>query len=141
MSISGLAHVNLIVPAGSLDLANDFYGATLGLKARPVPALQKDTLAWFDIGDSGQQVHIAFGPDEVESRRHPCFAVPSAEALHALQTRIWEHFQRGGPSAPRQADQPGEQNSGSKGVEYPSRFFARDYAGESSDTWEPGQRG
>lgn len=100
MSISGLAHVNLIVPKGSLDQAHEFYGDTLGLTPRPVPVLQKDTLAWFDIADSGQQVHIAFGPEEVESRRHPCFSVPSAEALLALQTKIWEHHKRGGSSAP-----------------------------------------
>lgn len=44
--ISGLAHVNLTVPAGTLDQANAFYGDTLGLTARPVPQLQKGTLAW-----------------------------------------------------------------------------------------------
>lgn len=130
MSISGLAHVNLIVPEGSLDLAQDFYATTLGLTPRPVPALQRDSLAWFDIGNSGQQVHIAFGPDEIESRRHPCFQLPSAEALYELQTRIWEHYTRGGKSAPRQADEPGKANSGAKGEEYPTRFFARDFAGK-----------
>lgn len=129
MSIKGIAHINLIIPSGTLELANDFYGGTLGLTAREVPSQQKGTLAWFDIGDSGQQVHIAFGPEEVESRRHPCFSLPSGEALLSLQTRIWEHFQKGGHSAPRQADQPGKQNSGEQGVEYPQRFFARDYAG------------
>ena len=71
--ITGIAHVNLTVPAGTLEQANAFYGETLGLKARPVPQLQKGTLAWygltskcwriltdkdrFDIADSGQQVH------------------------------------------------------------------------------------
>ena len=44
--ISGLAHVNLLVPPGTLDQANAFYGETLGLKARPVPQLQKGSLAW-----------------------------------------------------------------------------------------------
>ena len=44
--ISSIAHVNLTVPAGTLDEANTFYGDTLGLKARPVPQLQKGTLAW-----------------------------------------------------------------------------------------------
>ena len=46
---AGLAHVNLTVPEGTLDLANEFYANTLGLTPRPVPALQKDTLAWYDI--------------------------------------------------------------------------------------------
>ena len=44
--ISGIAHVNLTVPSGTLVQANAFYGDTLGLTARPVPELQKGTLAW-----------------------------------------------------------------------------------------------
>lgn len=44
--ITGLAHVNLTVPPGTLEQANAFYGDTLGLKSRPVPQLQKGTLAW-----------------------------------------------------------------------------------------------
>ena len=44
--ISGLAHVNLVVPAGTLDKAHAFYGDTLGLKSREVPELQRGTLAW-----------------------------------------------------------------------------------------------
>jgi catechol 2,3-dioxygenase-like lactoylglutathione lyase family enzyme len=129
MPITGLAHINLVVPTGTLDAANDFYGKTLGLTPRPVPELQRGTLAWFDIGNSSQQVHIAFGPDEAESKRHPCFQLSSPEALLELQGKIYEHYQRGGESAPRQADQPGQVNSGAQGKEYPSRFFARDYAG------------
>ena len=103
MSILSLAHVNLTVPSGTLAQANEFYGTTLGLTARPVPALQRDSLAWFDIGDSGQQVHIAFGdgrelrdnlPDAegdggaggasskwAGTRRHPCFRLASGEEL------------------------------------------------------------
>lgn len=130
MSITGIAHINLIVPEGSLPLAKEFYGGTLGLKPRPVPSKQQGTLAWFDIGDSGQQVHIAFGPVEVESRRHPCFQLPSPEALVALQRKIWDHYLRKDQSAPRQADEPGNVNSGSQGSEYPTRFFARDFAGK-----------
>lgn len=45
--ISGLAHVNLLVPAGTLDKAEAFYGGTLGLTPRAVPELQKGTLAWY----------------------------------------------------------------------------------------------
>ena len=44
--ISGLAHVNLLIPSGTLEQANAFYGDTLGLKARQVPELQKGSLAW-----------------------------------------------------------------------------------------------
>jgi catechol 2,3-dioxygenase-like lactoylglutathione lyase family enzyme len=44
--ITGIAHVNLTVPAGTLDLAESFYSDTLGLKRVPVPVLQQGTLAW-----------------------------------------------------------------------------------------------
>ncbi|KAK1038713.1 hypothetical protein LTR33_016065, partial [Friedmanniomyces endolithicus] len=127
--ISGIAHVNMLVPHGTLELANDFYGTTLGLKARPVPAHQKNGLAWFDIGDSGQQIHIAFGSNEVKSSRHPCFRLESGEKLLELRQRIWEHHERGGEAAPSEADKPCGVNSGDQGVEFPQRFFARDYAG------------
>lgn len=110
--IAGLAHVNLIIPPGTLDQAHDFYGTTLGLSARPVPQLQKDRLAWFDIGTSGQQVHIASGADEKESPRHPCFKIESPEKLVELQKRIWEHYERQDAASPRAADKPGGDNSG-----------------------------
>ncbi|KAF7555486.1 hypothetical protein G7Z17_g2172 [Cylindrodendrum hubeiense] len=128
--IAGIAHVNLTVPEGTLDLANEFYANTLGLTPRPVPALQKGTLAWFDIGSSGQQIHVAFGRNaDLESSRHPCFKLESKEALATLQLKIWEHFEVGGSAAPLAADKPGQLDSGAQGVEYPNRFFARDYAG------------
>lgn len=44
--ISGISHVNLLVPAGTLDQARAFYGKTLGFENVPVPVLQRDTLAW-----------------------------------------------------------------------------------------------
>jgi catechol 2,3-dioxygenase-like lactoylglutathione lyase family enzyme len=44
--ITGIAHVNLIVPPGTLHLAESFYGETLGLHRVAVPARQKDMLAW-----------------------------------------------------------------------------------------------
>ncbi|KXJ86289.1 glyoxalase family protein [Microdochium bolleyi] len=142
--ITGLHHINLTVPTGTLDEANAFYAATLGLTPRPVPAAQAGRLAWFDIISASasspesqpqplQQVHIAFGNprdfEHLESTRHPCFRVGSPESLLQLQQRVHEHFQRGGPGAPLAADKPGEENSGAKGAEYPTRFFARDYAG------------
>jgi catechol 2,3-dioxygenase-like lactoylglutathione lyase family enzyme len=130
--ITGLHHINLVVPPGTLHLAHDFYSNTLGLTPRPVPHLQRETLAWFDIGDSGQQVHVAMGkPEDFQhnSSRHPCFKVGQAEHLLALRQKVWEHFERGGEAAPIAADKPGEKDSGAEGVEYPTRFFARDYAG------------
>jgi len=47
--ITGIAHVNLLVPQGTLDEARAFYGTTLGFDIVPVPALQKDRLAWYII--------------------------------------------------------------------------------------------
>ncbi|KAI0477421.1 hypothetical protein GGR56DRAFT_637249 [Xylariaceae sp. FL0804] len=131
--ITGLHHINLVVPPGTLDEASAFYGDTLGLTPRAVPVLQKGTLLWFDLGDSGQQVHVAPGrPADFgeESSRHPCFRVGGgADALLALRRRVHAHLERGGPGAPRAADAPGAESSGEKGAEYPERFFARDYAG------------
>ena len=47
----------------------------------------------FDIGDSGQQVHIAFGQNEnLKSSRHPCFKIHSPDALLALRQRIWVRY-------------------------------------------------
>lgn len=87
--IGGIAHVNLIVPAGTLDAANEFYGNVLGLISVPVPKSMEGKLAWFDITPGGQQIHIAIGPPEVESSRHPCFKIPDADALLSLQERIF----------------------------------------------------
>ena len=44
--ITGLAHINLLVPPGTLDQAYTFYEETLGLTAAEVPPLQKGTIAW-----------------------------------------------------------------------------------------------
>ncbi len=116
--ITGLAHVNLVVPQDTLAAAHAFYGDTLGLVSVPVPALQRGRLAWFNIADSGQQVHVAFGrpvdfdDHTAKSARHPCFRIAEPEALLALQRRIWKHFEGGGDGAPRECDVPGGQSSG-----------------------------
>lgn len=79
------------------------------------------SLTWSLLGVSClgpyQQVHIAFGPDaefleDRKSSRHPCFRLASPEALIELRQRIWDHFVRGGPGAPKEADEPGRENSG-----------------------------
>ena len=132
--ITGLSHINLLVPPGTLPLATAFYSKTLGLRPRPVPAHRVHDLAWFEIGDSGQEVHIA--PDyngsningngngngsdgeDVETKkskwssRHPCFRLGSAEQLEELRVRIWECFEAGGEAAPLEADRPGGVASG-----------------------------
>jgi hypothetical protein len=78
----------------------------------------------FDITPKGQQVHIACGPREVESPRHPCFRLESPEALNKLQQRIWEHYQKGDASAPRTADRPGGENSSEKALFLHFRFLS-----------------
>ncbi|KAJ9101012.1 hypothetical protein QFC20_005296 [Naganishia adeliensis] len=115
--ITQIAHINLTVPRDTLETAAQFYGDTLGLTRVPVPSAQTKELAWFDIGTSGQQVHIAFPAHAAEladstARRHPCFKLASPAALGELQARIWEHYERGGQGAPLQADKPGDMNSG-----------------------------
>jgi hypothetical protein len=47
--LTGIAHVNLTVPTDTLDEAEAFYSNTLGMQRVPVPALQKDRLAWYVI--------------------------------------------------------------------------------------------
>jgi len=44
--ITGIAHINLIVPAGTLNGAKEFYGKTLGLTIVPVPKTMEGKLAW-----------------------------------------------------------------------------------------------
>lgn len=44
--ISGIHHVNILVPDGTLDQATEFYSDTLGLESAPVPELQKGTILW-----------------------------------------------------------------------------------------------
>jgi catechol 2,3-dioxygenase-like lactoylglutathione lyase family enzyme len=44
--ITGIAHVNLTVPPGTLEQAAAFYEGTLGFKRVAVPVLQRETLAW-----------------------------------------------------------------------------------------------
>jgi hypothetical protein len=94
------------------------------------------------------QIHIA--PERgthtpyPTSSRHPCFTFDSPEQLLELQKRIWDHHKSGASSAAMECDEPGQENSGSKvsslaplisklirwqGVEYPTRFFVRDFAG------------
>lgn len=136
--ISGLHHVNLQVPPQTLQLAQQFYADTLGLSQAVVPASMKAHLAWFNIGSSGQQIHItsqhflnqAQMKAQTESPRHPCFKILSEDKLDRLHELIWQLYERGGEGAPVHCDKPGENNAG-QGVagDFPKRFFARDYAG------------
>jgi 4-hydroxyphenylpyruvate dioxygenase-like putative hemolysin len=44
--ITGIHHINLLVPEGTLDDATEFYANTLGLTSTPVPHLQIGRIAW-----------------------------------------------------------------------------------------------
>lgn len=66
----------------------------------------------FNIGSSGQQVHVTCGPTDPEHSRHPCFKLPSQDELEKIKKSIYDHKVRGGPAAPMAADKPGEANSG-----------------------------
>lgn len=68
----------------------------------------------FDIGSSGQQVHISFGATDPEANRHPCFKLSSPEELEELKASIYDHHVRGGAAAPMAADKPGDVNSGKR---------------------------
>jgi hypothetical protein len=61
--------------------------------------------------------------------RHLYFKVGSNDKLMALQQRVWDYYKRGREGALREADKPGEKDSRAVGVEYPIRFFDRDFAG------------
>ncbi|KAJ5392118.1 hypothetical protein N7509_007608 [Penicillium cosmopolitanum] len=111
--ISGIAHINLTVTPGTLAQAEEFYVKTLGLTSAPVPELQIGTICWFNIGSSGQQIHITdHNAEDPNSTRHPCFKINSREELEALKKSIYDHHVRGGPAAPLTADKPGEVDSG-----------------------------
>jgi len=45
--ITGIAHVNLTVPPGTLEHAAAFYAGVLGFTRVAVPVLQKNELAWY----------------------------------------------------------------------------------------------
>jgi catechol 2,3-dioxygenase-like lactoylglutathione lyase family enzyme len=63
-----LHHVNVVVPPGATDRVVGFYADVLGLRQVPKPAEGvRQTGAWFDIGDTGAQVHIS----ERDGERHP----------------------------------------------------------------------
>ncbi|KAJ5295341.1 hypothetical protein PENANT_c001G00746 [Penicillium antarcticum] len=127
--ISGIAHINITIPEETLDQALEFYGTTLGLVSAPVPELQIGTILWFNLGSSGQQIHVSVGATDPTATRHPCFKLDTREELEEIKTSIYDHHVQGGPAAPMAADKPGEQNSGTQGKEYPTRFFARDFGG------------
>ena len=74
-----LHHVNVVVPVGATGNVVSFYAETLGLRqvAKPSEGVAQ-TGAWFDIDDTGSQVHVS----ERDGERHP--QTHSASAHWAL---------------------------------------------------------
>ena len=63
-----LHHVNVVVPKGATDRVVGFYTDVLGLRRVAKPDEGVDASgAWFDIGDTGSQVHVS----ERDGERHP----------------------------------------------------------------------
>lgn len=64
------------------------------------------------------QIHVATAkptePPAHLSNRHPCFQLPSAEALLELQKRIFEHSKGDSKAKAMECDEPGKENSGAK---------------------------
>ena len=79
MTITGLDHVQLAMPAGGEHAARGFYGGLLGMEEVPKPAsLAGRGGVWFQAG--AQQVHLGV-EDPVASRRHPALLTDDLEGL------------------------------------------------------------
>jgi catechol 2,3-dioxygenase-like lactoylglutathione lyase family enzyme len=70
-----LQHVGITVPPDGLERAREFYGATLGLRERPVASPER--VAVFETGDPDLELHVVVGD-----------RLPDPEAVHhfALET-------------------------------------------------------
>lgn len=148
--ISGIQHVNLTV--GHKDWAEEggespllkadrFYAGALGLKNDPVPKGMENSLRWFSIGDSGQQIHISLefnvAPLETrhQTRGHPCFVLPFEKLSDVIQ-KLTEFAQSGDAAAcstpsiqPAGIPKEEDQDNVVKGYRKGDRFFVRDFSG------------
>ncbi len=124
--IQRLQHVSLPFPgtAESVAAARHFYGAVLGLEARPVPPTLPGVILWFAVGE--QELHLFSEPAGVavnaQSRRHPCLQVDDVARLRA-------HLEAAGVTT---RDHDGE-------IPGRPRFFALDPFGNTIEfvTFEP----
>lgn len=85
MSVVGLDHVQIAIPAGAEDRARRFYGDLLGMRELPKPMpLAARGGAWFQCGNL--QLHVGVEQDFHPARKaHPAFRV---SALGALRDRL-----------------------------------------------------
>lgn len=81
---SGIAHVELPMPAGEEGRARAFYGGVLALEEIPKPPLLAPRGGcWFRCG--AHELHLSVDPDVVRGKQHPALLV---EGLDALSTRL-----------------------------------------------------
>ena len=81
MTVIGIDHVQLAMPAGGEDLARDFYGGLLGLpeKSKP-PSLAKRGGCWFE----SDRVKVHLGVDKnfrAATKAHPGLLVSDLKAI------------------------------------------------------------
>lgn len=83
--------------------------------------------------EDAEQDLCEFGDLSLSRAVHGPFSCPprcwGSSVECTLLTTEQEHFRSERDGKPRMADKPGVDNSGSQCVEFPTRFFARDFAG------------
>jgi catechol 2,3-dioxygenase-like lactoylglutathione lyase family enzyme len=80
MSIKGIHHVQVCIPAGAEDEARRFYTEVLGLNEIEKPeALKKNGGLWYKAGI--QELHIGVEDQPVKGKHHPAFLVDQLEVL------------------------------------------------------------
>lgn len=84
MTITGLDHVQVAIPAGAEEQARAFYGALLGMTEVPKPsALAVRGGCWFTSGSAVIHlgVEVPFAPAR---KAHPAFLVDDLDALEEV---------------------------------------------------------
>jgi catechol 2,3-dioxygenase-like lactoylglutathione lyase family enzyme len=84
-SVLRIQHVSIPIPGGSVEKGREFYGDTLGLEQKPTPpALDGSRIVWFNLGDTGHELHLFTEEDDVRSGgQHFCMQVDDIEAWRA----------------------------------------------------------
>jgi catechol 2,3-dioxygenase-like lactoylglutathione lyase family enzyme len=113
ISVIGLNHVNVTVPAALESAAKHFYGVVLGFREIPKPeGTRQNTGAWFDIGVAQLHLSLEDGVANETSDRHVCYQVADITAAEI-------HFRQAGVEIIADPRPPKGQ----------SRFFVRDPGG------------
>jgi catechol 2,3-dioxygenase-like lactoylglutathione lyase family enzyme len=81
-SVLRVQHVSIPIPAGGVEPGRAFYGETIGLEQIPTPpALEESLIAWFALGDTGDELHLLTEEEDVRSAgQHFCLQVDDIEA-------------------------------------------------------------